>query len=114
MTVARTATAAAVAGLVAVAAWSAFLGPKGSERFAVGGSVRGAAADYRWQQAATRADLVPDSVLRAASGIRIAIVDTGADVATPAIAARNPSSYDVRTGTSSVSDPNGHGTFVAS
>jgi subtilisin family serine protease len=53
-------------------------------------------------------------VLGAAASIRIAIIDTGADVAAPAIAARSPKTYNVRTGTSSVADANGHGTFVAS
>jgi subtilisin family serine protease len=114
MTVARTATAAAVAGLVAVAAWSVTLGPKGPERFAVGTGVQGVAGDLAWQRAATRADLVPNSVLSAASSIRIAIIDTGADVTAPTIAARNPKTYNVRTGMGSVADANGHGTFVAS
>ena len=114
MTVARTATAAAVAGLVAVAAWSASLGPRGPERVAMGAGVSGALAGFEWQLAATGEDRVPAEVLDAASSIRVAIVDTGADVAAPDIAARNPVTHDARTGRTGVADPNGHGTFVAS
>ena len=114
MTVARTATAAAVAGLVAVAAWSASLGPRGTERVAVGAGISGALAGYEWQLAATGQDRVPAAVLGAASSVRIAIIDTGADVAAPDIAARNPRTHDARTGSSGVADANGHGTFVAS
>src|SRR4030081_2450694 len=115
MTVARTATAAAVAGLVAVAAWSASLGPIGPERVAVGTGVSsGALAGFEWQLAATGEDRIPPEVLGAASSIRIATVDTGADVAAPDIAARNPRTHDARNGSSGVADANGHGTFVAS
>jgi subtilisin family serine protease len=67
-----------------------------------------------WQFTATRADLVPASVQRAASSITIAIVDTGADVTAPALAAKSPVTYNAVTGTDSVSDATGHGTFVAS
>lgn len=54
------------------------------------------------------------SVVRASARVEIAVIDTGADLAVPAIAAHNPSGYDVRTKTSNVADPNGHGTFVTS
>jgi subtilisin family serine protease len=53
-------------------------------------------------------------VLRAATGVEIAVIDTGADVSVPEIAAKTAGAYDVRTGTSDVRDANGHGTFVAS
>jgi subtilisin family serine protease len=67
-----------------------------------------------WQFAATRADLVPASVQRAASAITIAVVDTGADVTAPALAAKSPATYNAVTGADTVSDTSGHGTFVAS
>jgi len=67
-----------------------------------------------WQFTATRADLVPASVRRAASSITIAVVDTGADVTAPALAAKSPTTYNAVTGSASVSDSTGHGTFVAS
>jgi subtilisin family serine protease len=53
-------------------------------------------------------------VLRAAAGITIAIVDTGADLSAPDLAAKAPAVYDVQSRGSDVSDLNGHGTFVAS
>src|SRR4051794_236359 len=39
-----------------------------------------------WQYAATRVDLVPAWISRAASSVTIAVVDTGADVTAPDIA----------------------------
>jgi subtilisin family serine protease len=67
-----------------------------------------------WQFTATRANLVPASVQRAAASITIAVVDTGADVTAPALAAKSPITYNAVTGADSVSDTTGHGTFVAS
>jgi subtilisin family serine protease len=71
-------------------------------------------APYEWQFQATHADAVPASVASAASSITIAVVDTGADLSAPDLAAKSPRSYNVRTGTAKVNDTNGHGTFVAS
>jgi subtilisin family serine protease len=71
-------------------------------------------APYEWQFQATHADTVPASVLRAASAVTIAIVDSGADLAAPDIAAKRPYAYNVVTGTTRVRDTAGHGTFVAS
>src|SRR5207244_2839619 len=71
-------------------------------------------AAYEWQYSAARLDSVPDWVLRAAAGITIAIVDTGADLSAPDLAAKAPSVYDVHSHGSDVRDLNGHGTFVAS
>src|SRR5215211_318661 len=71
-------------------------------------------APFEWQWAATRANAVPASVLRAAGAITIAVVDTGADVTAPDLHAKSPSSYSVLNGTSNVRDRNGHGTFVSS
>jgi subtilisin family serine protease len=52
--------------------------------------------------------------LMPAQPVTIAIVDTGADVRVPEIAARVPATYDVRTRSRNVRDLNGHGTKVAS
>jgi hypothetical protein len=62
-----------------------------------------------WQYAATRADAVPDSVLRAAGSMRIAVLDTGADLTAPDLASKSPARFNVRTGTEEVPDTNGHG-----
>jgi subtilisin family serine protease len=69
---------------------------------------------FEWQWAATRADAVPESVLRAAGAITIAVVDTGADLRAPDLAAKSPAAHSVVNGTANVRDRNGHGTFVAS
>ena len=73
-----------------------------------------AIAAPEWQYRVTRADAVPDTVLRAASAISLAVIDTGADLTAPDIAAKSPLTYNTRTGTADVRDTNGHGTFVAS
>jgi subtilisin family serine protease len=67
-----------------------------------------------WQLSGIDEAGVPPSVLRAATGVEIAVIDTGADVSVPEIAAKTSGAYDVRTGTSDVRDANGHGTFVTS
>jgi subtilase family protein len=69
---------------------------------------------WEWQYRATHEDGVPASVLRAAASLRIAIIDTGADLAAPDLAAKSPEAYNTRTGDGDVRDDNGHGTFVAS
>ena len=58
---------------------------------------------------------VPGAVTHAAAGITIAVIDTGADLAAPDLAAKAPLSLQrpARERTA-VTDPNGHGTFVAS
>jgi subtilisin family serine protease len=71
-------------------------------------------APYEWQYQATHANAVPASVLRAASALTIAIVDSGADLAAPDLAAKTPQTYNVLTGSAAVRDLVGHGTFVAS
>jgi thermitase len=70
-------------------------------------------APFEWQWAATRANAVPAAVMRAASAITIAVVDTGADLSAPDLRAKMPASYSVATGTLNVRDRNGHGTFVS-
>jgi subtilisin family serine protease len=54
------------------------------------------------------------AVAPGAARIEVAVVDTGANISIPAIAAHAPSAYDVRTGSANVADANGHGTFVTS
>ena len=46
--------------------------------------------------------------------VTIAVIDTGANVRVPAIAAKQPATYDVRARGRNVRDLNGHGTRVAS
>jgi subtilisin family serine protease len=69
---------------------------------------------YEWQYVATRANLVPEAVLRAAASVKVAIVDTGADVTHPDLAAKAPETYDIVRKRTDVRDQDGHGTFVAS
>ena len=75
-----------------------------------------AGVPYEWQYTAARVDQVPDSVLRAASRVKIAIVDTGIDLRQPDIAAKAPEVYSVihPRNRADVRDYYGHGTFVAS
>ncbi len=69
---------------------------------------------YEWQYVATRVNEVPEPVLRAASGIKIAVVDTGADLTHPDLAAKAPETWDVVRHRTNVVDRDGHGTFVSS
>jgi hypothetical protein len=69
---------------------------------------------YEWQYAAARESLVPASVRQAASAITIAVIDTGADVSAPDLAAKTPSTWSVRNNSTDVTDYQGHGTFVSS
>src|SRR5437660_2310130 len=69
---------------------------------------------YEWQYAAVREDAVPAAVLRAAGAITIAVVDTGADVTAPDLAAKSQAMHSVLSNSSDVTDANGHGTFVSS
>jgi hypothetical protein len=74
----------------------------------------GSTAATAWQYAATDEQAVPSGALVAAHAITIGIIDTGADLSAPSLAARHPATYDVATGSTKVSDFDGHGTFVAS
>jgi subtilisin family serine protease len=67
-----------------------------------------------WQWTAMHADLVPTWVQQAAHAITIAVIDTGADVLAPSLAAKSPTTWNVVNGSSAVTDSVGHGTFVAS
>ncbi|MBA3383636.1 MAG: S8 family serine peptidase [Actinobacteria bacterium] len=69
---------------------------------------------YQWQYVLTGADRVPDRILRAASGIRIGIVDSGADLSAPDLEGKRPMTYNAVDNSSDVTDTIGHGTFVAS
>lgn len=69
---------------------------------------------YEWQYIVTRENEVPEEVLRAASAIKIAVVDTGLDVTHPDIAAKAPETWDVVHHRTNVTDKDGHGTFVSS
>ena len=62
-------------------------------------------AAFQWQYAATHSDLVPEAVTHATAGITIAVIDTGADLAAPDLAAKAPLTYSVRTQGSAVSGP---------
>jgi subtilisin family serine protease len=73
-----------------------------------------ASVPYEWQYPATRAGEVPDAVLRAASALTIAVIDTGGDVTAPDLAAKQPTTYSIFAGGTDVTDINGHGTFVSS
>jgi subtilisin family serine protease len=67
-----------------------------------------------WQLGSVDEQSVPPAVVQASANVRIAVIDTGADVTVPELAARNPLTWDARTRTANVRDTNGHGTFVAS
>src|SRR5438067_12291971 len=54
------------------------------------------------------------AALAFAQPVTVAVVDTGANVEAPVIAAKHPSTYDIRTRSRDVADTNGHGTQVAS
>ena len=75
-----------------------------------------AGVPYEWEYTAAHVDQVPDSVLRAAARIKIAVIDTGVDLRQPDIAAKNPQVYSVvhPKNRNDVRDYYGHGTFVAS
>lgn len=89
------------------------IGPGRTDRVAAGEGVTAALSGPAWQLTATGEDRVLASA-SASSSVRIAIIDTGADVQAPAIAAAHPLTHNVQTGGSDVADANGHGTFVAS
>jgi subtilisin family serine protease len=69
---------------------------------------------FEWQYTAAHVDGVPISVLRAASAVTIAVIDTGVDLSAPDIASKRPQTYNLATRAAEVPDVNGHGTFVSS
>ena len=68
---------------------------------------------YEWQYVATRLDEVPEPVLRAAARVKIAVIDTGADLRHPDLAAKEPETWDIVRRRTDVTDLEGHGTFVS-
>ena len=68
---------------------------------------------YEWQFAATHENLVPLSVVQAAGALTVAVVDTGADVSAPDLAAKAPATWSVLGNSTDVTDYQGHGTFVS-
>lgn len=69
---------------------------------------------YEWQYGATHEDLVPPSVRQAAANVTIAVIDSGADLTAPDIAAKSPATWSVLSNSTDVTDFVGHGTFVSS
>jgi subtilisin family serine protease len=69
---------------------------------------------WEWQWEAARMNEVPDWVLRAAAHVKIAVIDSGADVAAPDLAAKSPKTWNVLARSTHVRDELGHGTFVSS
>lgn len=72
----------------------------------------GVAWEWQWKEA--HMDAVPDSVLRAARRIKIAVIDSGADLRAPDVGDKTPATWSVLTHSHRVRDVLGHGTFVAS
>jgi subtilisin family serine protease len=99
-----------VRALAAVAAAVAFA----CATAATSGGALGSAAAQEWQLRAAHVDHVPEAVLESAAAVKIAVIDTGADVTAPELAARLPETWNTRARSSDVRDVNGHGTFVAS
>jgi subtilisin family serine protease len=69
---------------------------------------------WEWQWTAAHMDGVPDSALRAAARMKIAVIDSGADLSAPDLAAKAPTTWSVLTRSPRVRDTLGHGTFVSS
>jgi thermitase len=72
----------------------------------------GVAWEWQWDDA--RMGDVPDWVLRAAAGVKIAVIDSGADVAAPDVRDKAPATWSVLSRSRRVRDRLGHGTFVSS
>jgi subtilisin family serine protease len=69
---------------------------------------------WEWQWDAANMDAVPDSVLRDASRVKVAVIDSGADLSAPNVADKAPATWSVLSRSQKVKDVLGHGTFVAS
>src|SRR6188472_1145721 len=72
----------------------------------------GVAWEWQWDDA--RVNEVPDWVLRAAASVKVAVIDSGADVNAPDLADKSPRTWSVLSRSTRVRDRLGHGTFVAS
>jgi subtilisin family serine protease len=69
---------------------------------------------WEWQWGAANMTAVPDWVVRAASSVTIAVIDSGADLRAPDLADKNPATWSVLGRSHAVRDRLGHGTFVSS
>src|SRR5215831_5690501 len=69
---------------------------------------------WEWQWDAANMDAVPDSVQRAAARVKIAVIDSGADLGAPDVADKAPETWSILSRSHRVVDVVGHGTFVAS
>ncbi|MDQ2911610.1 MAG: S8 family serine peptidase [Actinomycetota bacterium] len=69
---------------------------------------------WEWQWDAARVGEVPDWILRAASSVTVAVIDSGADLRAPDLADKSPATWSVLGRSRRVRDRLGHGTFVSS
>jgi subtilisin family serine protease len=69
---------------------------------------------WEWQWDAARLGDVPDDALRAAASVKVAVVDSGADLTAPDVGDKHPAAWSVLSHSSNVRDVLGHGTFVSS
>ena len=69
---------------------------------------------WEWQWDAAEMEAVPDRVLRAAARVKIAVIDSGADLGAPDIRDKDPRTWSVLSRSHRVRDVLGHGTFVSS
>ena len=69
---------------------------------------------WEWQWDAARVNQVPDWVLHAAAGVKIGVIDSGADLGAPDVADKRPATWSVLSHSTGVRDTVGHGTFVSS
>ena len=69
---------------------------------------------WEWQWDAAHMDGVPDDVQHAAARVKIAVIDSGADLTAPDVADKAPDTWSVLSRSQRVRDTLGHGTFVAS
>ena len=72
----------------------------------------GVAWEWQWE-AAHLAD-VPDDALRAGGAVKVAVIDSGADMSAPDVGDKGPATWSVLSRSGNVRDTFGHGTFVSS
>lgn len=72
-----------------------------------------AGAPLQWQYSAVHAEQVSREIAAAAATLTIAVIDTGADLRAPDLAAKSLLTHSIRARNTDVTDRNGHGTFVA-
>jgi len=69
---------------------------------------------WEWQWDAAHMAEVPDDALRSAAAVKIAVIDSGADLGAPDVGDKHPGTWSVLSRSGGVRDVLGHGTFVAS